>query len=60
MMASQADFDAIERYERMSAEEIDAELRAHSIDPQPTVKAVLALVDAKLKELRRGKRRQTK
>lgn len=57
-MANQADLAAIRRYENMSADEINAELRTYGIDPQPTIKAVTTLVRKKLEELnaRRSKR----
>jgi predicted HTH domain antitoxin len=43
------DLDAeIARYEAMSTEEIEAELREHGIDPQRTVDAVRELVRRKL------------
>ena len=37
----------------MSSEEIDAELKAAGIDPQPTIDAVQALVRRKLAEWKR-------
>lgn len=45
------DAAAIKHYERMKAEEIDAELRHFGIDPRPTIEAVKKLVHDKLEEL---------
>ena len=43
----------IKYYEWMSDEEIDAELHRLGIDPEPTIKAVAKLVQAKLNEWQR-------
>lgn len=40
--------------ERLSDEEINAELARHSIDPEPGIKKVKAMVQDKLTEWRRG------
>jgi len=46
------DIEAVKRYESMSSEEIDAELKQYGIDPAPTITAVNGIVSAKLAELR--------
>lgn len=42
--------DQIARYQAMSAEEVDHELRKAGIDPAPTIEAVTKLLRAKLAE----------
>jgi hypothetical protein len=51
---SAADRAVITKYQSMTGEEIDAELQRQGIDPQPTVTAVIGLVQAKLAELRQA------
>jgi len=46
--------EVVMRYARMSDEEVDAELARYRINPQPTIDAVTALVEARLAE--RGRR----
>lgn len=50
-----------QRYENMTAAEIDAELQRFGIDPGPTIEAVTKLVRAKLEERRdRGRLHEQK
>jgi hypothetical protein len=59
MAHAKEDLDAeIRRYETMPIEEVNAELARLGIDPQPTIDAVKKLVEAKLKEWDKPRRRK--